>query len=179
MDHAPPPTRCWQRGLTLIELMVAIVVLAILVSVGPASFASILQTSRLKSAQNDLVTLLQLARSTAVSRNQRVTLCRSGNGANCAGQQRQGEQAWQGALAFVDLDQNRQVGANETVFYVANFTSPVFIIWNRGDSLVYQPDGSALGGSNGTFTISTAGSPYSRLVVVSLLGRIRTATVGG
>lgn len=179
MDERSPPVPLRQQGLSLAELMLTVAILAILVSIGPGTFSTLMHSTRQISAQDDLVGLLRLARSTALSRNQRVTLCRSSDGSHCAGHQRQGVQAWQGALAFVDLDQNRQVGANETVFYVANFTSPVFIIWNRGDSLVYQPDGSALGGSNGTFTISTAGSPYSRLVVVSLLGRIRTATVGG
>lgn len=167
-----------QQGLSLVELMIAVAVLAIVIGIAPGSFSSLLHTNRQSAAQDDIVQLLRLARSTALSRNQRVTLCRSQNGTQCAGTQRSGQAAWKGALAFVDLDQNRQVGMQETVFYVATFAEPVHIIWNRGDSMVYQPDGSALGGSNGTFTISTTGSSYSRLVVVSLLGRIRTASAG-
>ncbi len=164
-----------QQGLSLVELMIAVAVLAIAVGIAPGSFTSLLHTSRQSAAEDDIVQLLRLVRSSALSQNQRVTLCRTLNGTQCAGTSRSGEQSWQGALAFVDLDQNRQVGGTETVFYVATFDEPVHIIWNRGDSVVYQPDGSALGGSNGTFTISTTGSSYSRLVVVSMLGRIRTA----
>ena len=178
MNTRTPALPFRQQGLSLVELMVAVAVLAILIGIGPGTFTSLIHTSRQSSAQSDVVGLLRLVRSTALSHNQRVTLCRSRDGTRCEGTSRSGKQRWQGALAFVDLDQNRQVGGAESALYVANFESPVRIIWNRGDSLVYQPDGSALGGSNGTFTISTAGSAYSRLVVVSLLGRIRTATSG-
>ena len=177
MDDRTSSAPAFQRGLTLVECLLAIAILGILVAIGPGSFSSMLATSRLSSTQTEIRSLLASARSEALTRNQRVTVCRTLDGVQCASNSRAGQQQWQGALLFVDLDQDRIVGAGETVFYVANFHSAVNILWNRGDSLIYQPDGTALGGSNGTFALQTAGTAIEHRVVVSLLGRVRTEVI--
>ncbi len=166
-----------QRGLTLIECLLAIAILGILIAIGPGGFHSLQASSRLASTQTEIRSLLASARSEALTRNRRVTVCRTLDGAQCAGTGRAGQRQWQGALLFVDLDQDRRVGAGETVFYVANFHTAVNIIWNRGDSLIYQPDGTALGGSNGTFSLQAEGTAIEHRVVVSLLGRVRTEVI--
>ncbi|GAA0698982.1 hypothetical protein GCM10009104_29510 [Marinobacterium maritimum] len=166
-----------QQGLTLIELLLGITILGILASLGPPSFTHLLASSRLNAVESDLTSLLASTRSAALTRNRRVTLCRSENGLQCAGSSRQGTRQWTGALIFVDLDQNSVVSNGETVFYVANFHPAATILWNRGDSLVYQPDGTALGGSNGTFRIQVPNSDQEQLVVVSLIGRVRSVRV--
>jgi prepilin-type N-terminal cleavage/methylation domain-containing protein len=175
-DHCLPSLPA-QQGLTLVELLLAIAILGILAALGPPSFTQLMAGTRLNAVESDLLSLLASARSSALMRNQRVTLCRSTDGLQCAGTARQGEQRWKGALLFVDLDQNSVVGNDETVFYVANFHTAATILWNRGDSLVYQPDGTALGGSNGTFRVQVPNSDQEQHVVVSLIGRVRSARV--
>jgi prepilin-type N-terminal cleavage/methylation domain-containing protein len=177
MDDHASSAPALQRGLTLVECLLAIAILGILVAIGPGSFNAILATSRLSSTQTEIRALLASARLEALTRNQRVTVCRTIDGVQCAGTGRVGQRQWQGALLFVDLDQDRRVGADETVFYVANFHSAVNILWNRGDSLIYQPDGTAMGGSNGTFVLQSAGTAIEHRVVVSLLGRVRTEVI--
>lgn len=71
------------RGFTLIELMVAIVVLAVLLGIGVPSFRDAAVGSRVSSYANDLVASVQLARSEAIKRNAPVTLCASSDGATC------------------------------------------------------------------------------------------------
>jgi len=71
------------RGFTLIELMMAIVVLAILLGIGVPSFRDAAVGSRVSSYANDLVASVQLARSEAIKRNAPVTLCASADGVNC------------------------------------------------------------------------------------------------
>lgn len=71
------------RGFTLIELMVAIMVLAILLGVAVPSFRDAALSSRLTAYANDLVASAQLARSEAIKRNAPVTLCASKNGIAC------------------------------------------------------------------------------------------------
>ncbi|MBR9827417.1 MAG: prepilin-type N-terminal cleavage/methylation domain-containing protein [Oceanospirillales bacterium] len=171
-DHCTGPDHR-QRGLTLVELLLCITILAILTSLAPPAFTDLLARSRLGAVETDLTGLLASARSSALMRNQRVTLCHSADGQQCADTRRQGTHAWSGGLLFVDLDQNRTVSNDETVFYVANFSSAATILWNRGDSLVYQPDGTVLGGSNGTFTIQTPNSTREHRVIVSMMGRVR------
>lgn len=56
-------------GFTLIELMVAIGILAVLVSLGIPSFNSFIQKTRLEAAVSDLSDALKYARSEAIQRN--------------------------------------------------------------------------------------------------------------
>jgi type IV fimbrial biogenesis protein FimT len=71
------------RGITLIELMVAISVLAILLAIAIPSFENALLGSKLSSQANTFLASLQLARSEAIKRNGRVIVCKSANGAVC------------------------------------------------------------------------------------------------
>lgn len=71
------------RGFTLVELMVAIVVLAILLAIGVPSFRDAALSSRLTGYANDLVASSQLARSEAIKRNSAVLLCASKSGTAC------------------------------------------------------------------------------------------------
>lgn len=72
-------------GMTLIELMITIFVLAILAMIGVPSFQNASLGSRLAAAANNLLASVQLARSEAIKRNAAVTLCASSDGATCAG----------------------------------------------------------------------------------------------
>lgn len=110
----PRGIRSAQRGVTLIELMVAVTVMAILLGVGVPSFRSFIAANRLSSSSNELVGALALARSEAVRRGTRVTVCKSADGAACttAG-------GWQqGWLVFTDQTRataNATVDAGEAV----------------------------------------------------------------
>lgn len=71
-------------GFTLIEMMVAIAVLAILLAIAVPSFTEALLGSKLGAYANDLVASTTQARSEAIKRNAVITLCVSTDGANCA-----------------------------------------------------------------------------------------------
>ncbi len=70
-----------EKGFSLLELMMTLVVLAILLGIGVPSFQSLMESSRLRSVTYDLNTAVQLARSEAISRRQTAAACR----ANAAG----------------------------------------------------------------------------------------------
>jgi type IV fimbrial biogenesis protein FimT len=67
-----------QRGFSLVELGVALVVLAILVSVGVPSFMAWIQNSQLRTTSESILAGLQLARAEAVRRNTRVQFTLAG-----------------------------------------------------------------------------------------------------
>lgn len=71
-----------ERGVTLIELLVAIVVATILLTVGVSGFQSLIIRERVASATNDLVSDLSMARMEAINRHAMVVLC-SSSGAGC------------------------------------------------------------------------------------------------
>lgn len=68
-----------QRGFTLIELLVVVAVAAVVMTTSAPSFRDILRNNRLVAQSNQMVTALNLARSEAIKRNVRVTLCKTAN----------------------------------------------------------------------------------------------------
>ncbi|MGH8534264.1 MAG: GspH/FimT family pseudopilin, partial [Gammaproteobacteria bacterium] len=71
------------QGFTLVELMMTVAVLAIALSVGMPAMGDFVKNSRLVTQTNDFIASFQLARSEAIKRGARVTLCKSSDGALC------------------------------------------------------------------------------------------------
>ncbi|WP_193754292.1 GspH/FimT family pseudopilin [Microbulbifer sp. Q7] len=74
-----------QQGLTLIELMITLAVLAVVVGIAVPSFNTMIQNNRSLALGEELAGALNYARSEAVKRGVRVTLCGSTDGAACNG----------------------------------------------------------------------------------------------
>jgi type IV fimbrial biogenesis protein FimT len=70
--------------MTMIELLITVVVMAILMAIAVPSFRNASLGSQLSAAANNLLASVQLARSEAIKRNTAVTLCASADGATCA-----------------------------------------------------------------------------------------------
>lgn len=68
-----------QRGTTLIELMFAITILAIVLGVGVPSFIGIVQANRMAALNNDVMTAIHRARSEAVKMRTNTVLCPTAN----------------------------------------------------------------------------------------------------
>ncbi|WP_198411398.1 GspH/FimT family pseudopilin [Marinimicrobium alkaliphilum] len=74
-----------ERGFTLIELIVTLAVLAIVAGFAIPGFNSLIQSNRSVALAEDLLSAVNYARSEAVRRGQRVSLCASDNGTSCTG----------------------------------------------------------------------------------------------
>lgn len=68
-----------QRGFTLIEVLVIIIILGILATAAFPSFRTLLQSQRIRSASFDIMATLTLARSEAIKRNAQVVIVPAGN----------------------------------------------------------------------------------------------------
>ena len=71
-------------GLTLIELMTTLMVLAVVLVVGVPAFTNIMDTNRMAATVNEFVAAIHSARTEAVKRRANVTLCASTDGATCS-----------------------------------------------------------------------------------------------
>lgn len=72
------------RGFTVVELMVVVAVMAILAAIAAPSMTALINANRLSGQAGELTTTMQLARSEAIRRNARVTVCPSSDGTSCA-----------------------------------------------------------------------------------------------
>lgn len=81
----PHAGRLDYRGFTLLELMTALTVIGILLTVGVPTFFDVVRDNRATANANELVSALSIARSEAIRRGVRVSVCRSSDGATCIG----------------------------------------------------------------------------------------------
>ncbi len=119
-----------QAGFTLVELLVALAVAAILLAVGVPSFRSTIASNRLTSTTNDLVGTLAQARSEAIKRGTRVTVCMSADGEKCA---QTGTWA-QGWISFVDVTRSSGAAASVDNPDPSNPVEPVLTVTQRAPS---------------------------------------------
>lgn len=158
------PTLSMRRGFTLIELMVAIAVMAVLLATAAPSFNNALLGSRLNAYANNLVSSAIVARSEAIKRNSAVTLCASSDGTSCA-VSGGWEQGWV-VMAGTTLIQREL--AVPSGFKITGLNSASTEI----RSLTFQPTG--VGATQATLTVCratpTEGS-QERVVSISATGR--------
>lgn len=67
------------NGFTLIELMITLIVVGVLLSVGMPAMRDFIQSGRITSVTNELVSALMLARSEAIRQNTQACVCPSAN----------------------------------------------------------------------------------------------------
>lgn len=98
-------------GFTLVEMMVTVGVAAILLAVAVPSFTTFTQNNRLVAQRNEFIATLHLARSEAVKRGIRMTICKSADATACTG-----SGGWeQGWIVFADADNDAAVDTGEGV----------------------------------------------------------------
>ncbi len=97
-------------GFTLIELMITLIIVGILLVVGIPSFRTFIKDSQLITGTNELVAAMNLARSEAVKRGIRVTVCKSTNQTGCA-TTKGWEQGW---IIFTDENNDATYNATAT-----------------------------------------------------------------
>jgi type IV fimbrial biogenesis protein FimT len=161
------------RGFTLIELLVTLSIAAILLGVAVPNFVTFIQNNRLATQANDLVTMLNYARSEAVKRNQTISVCSSTTGTSCAG-----SITWDGGLiVFVDSDGDGVVDGGEAVLQVRQAMEGANTLRSGAQTrFTYQANGF-LASNNDVFRLcDTRGTAMARAITISLQGRVSTST---
>lgn len=146
------------------------------------SFQYVTTSNRMSGEVNDLLGVMQYARSEAVKEGNDVVVCSSSNGTSCSG-----ATTWQnGWIVFSDPDNNGTLEAGETVlrYHGAFGGSDTFVPHDGTTTEVqFSRDGFALGlASAGVYLQlhnSTATSTYTRCLQVSIVGALSTVPYGG
>lgn len=162
------------NGFTLIELLVTVAIVAILASLAAPSFRTLLVKRSVLSATDALVSDMRLARSEALKRSRRTVVCRSTDGANCAG-----VGSWSdGWIIFVDMDASSTVTAGDDLVKVQQSLPNLAsiqgtVLANTRQIFKYEPTGFAKSADQ-TFIFTPSGSVPAgsiRIVCVSSQGR--------
>ena len=161
------------RGVTLIELMVTLVVLAILLGIAAPSVTQFIVNNRMTSQANGLLADLSRARSEAGARHSPVTVCAAQNSTACAGATTANwESGW---LVFVDADANGAIAnAADIIRYVAPLEGDTTVVsesFTNVGYLTFRPFGGFSPQTSGAFKFCVSGYANGREVSVSAIGR--------
>lgn len=148
-------------GFTLIELMVAVALLAVVMSLAAPSFRSLLEAQRMRAAAFDLMADLTLARSEALKRGELaspVTLSRSAS--NASGRWDAG---WSIKVGSESVSSRGPAGSGVTI------TGP--------DSVVFDRNGRVAGASSvARFALASSTASQSRCISLDPSGRPKSST---
>lgn len=176
MDRMLP--RAPESGLTLIEMMIVLVVLATTLSMGAPLFQSLLHNHRLHAEASRFLGAINLARSEAVMRNLPVSICPSAMAttgkAQCSGTYAGG---W---IVFSNMDKDKVVDAGtDEVLQVFESLPPGYRLTNRSSSkaafelINYLPDGSSHSNRTLLFCPPLRTSGQSQSIIINIVGRAR------
>ena len=157
-----------KRGFTLIEMMITIAISAILLSLAVPGLQSLIIKNRFRTQASDLVVDLGLARSEALKRGTKVSVCTSTNGTSCTAS------SWTaGRLVFTDTGTAGALDGTDSVLRVGAAlgegmslaSSPAAI----ANYIQYLPTGEVA--SNGSLTLCKTGYT-GRVISIGKTGRV-------
>ena len=162
-------------GFTLIDLLVTVAIASIVLTLGVPAFQTIIHNNRMVTETNGLVSALNLARSEAIKRGVRVTVCkvRNQNLNNCT---RNASINWEnGWLVFADLNSNGRYNGGEPIIqgYEALTGGNTLRTGNSYKNFVsYLPSGRV--NNSDTFRLcDDRGTSKGRSIVINAVGRVR------
>lgn len=140
-----------ELGVTLVEMLIVIAILAILSAAAVPSFNDFVKTQRMRAMATDLQLSLVRARSEAIKRNTNVTLAPVTAG------------SWQSGWTIADPNNPGTNLEEHSGFNLLTVTGPA--------NIVYQSSGRLSGMASPSFDIGAAGSTSHKCVTVDLSGR--------
>lgn|SRR5690625_1525756 len=172
------------RGVTLVELVATLAVLAIITALAAPNMGRWLETQQATTAHNALLGSLHLARAHAVTSGQRTVVCKSADGRTCAS-----EGSWnQGWMVFEDFGDEACTDTSGTgvcdeggriLGTHRGFTTRWIRIshnQNIARRVVYPPHGTQRVHTNGTFSYcSVRDGRVLGGTVIAPSGRVRRA----
>lgn len=173
-----------QRGVTLVELMITLAVLAIALSLAAPAMGRFLEQQATQGIIERFTSDLRFARSEALKRGQAVSLCVVGtpgaNGPTCAANA--GTRGFAaGWLVFADFNANGARDTGETVLREQEASSSqITSLLDSGNQrfVTFQSTGVVHGGQGRINLTPGSGSAHQRILCMNLIGRVSIQPAG-
>jgi len=160
------------RGFTIIELMIAIAILAVLITVVAPSFIEVIENNRIQTQTENMFRSLSLARSEAIKRNQSAVICKSSSGTSCT-TSGNWEQGW---LIYADEDGDGTLDTGEDVLHTFGALPSGYTLRTNAydNKATYRSDGTI--SQQGSFFVCDPDgeTDKGRKITISSTGRPRT-----
>ena len=164
-----PKTFINQKGLTLLEMLVDVAVLAIILTTVAPSIQSVLIKNRITSDINNLSAVVQRARFTAVDEQASVVLCPTENYKACTS-------SWKKAkMVFVDTNGNGSRDDSEALIIASDPLNSANAIYGVTGSLTFDDQGAISTAATITLCPKDNDADYASALLLSLYGRISVA----
>jgi len=161
------------KGYTLLEIMITMVIAAILLSVAIPGMTAFIKNNKVLAETNGLMTALKTARSEAMTQRVNVIVCNTSDFINCG--------SGDNYMAFTDTDSSGAVNGNDIIVYRGSLESNNHSIdYDKcsgcDDGIMFSSRGTAVN-NNGTLTVcDDRGADYARAIIIESIGRSSPAT---
>jgi len=184
MSPSPVPTVASARGVTLVELMVALTVLAVLAMVALPNFSDFFERNKVRGAAAEVVALIDNARAEAVKNDLDVNIAMAGSaaawcvGANAATPPSGGVEA--GAPAACDCTDAAQCLVSGNRFAVETGEFPEVRVGALPAAMVFDSTlGTIVPLGTRTVTLTSPNGKYDLDIQINGLGQARMCTQPG
>lgn len=165
-------------GITLIELLTVITIVAILFAIGIPSFQYVTNKNRISGEVNGLLGDMQFARSEAIKQGLTVTVCSSTNSTTCSN-----NTSWRtGWIVFSDLNGDGAVQNGEPILRVQRALAPgdSFDADQGAKFISFNREGFAMQNSTVTVTLhaQVPNASSTRCVQINMVGQLTTEPAG-
>jgi type IV fimbrial biogenesis protein FimT len=159
-----------QKGVTLIELMITVSIVAIILAfVGP-SIQSILIKNRIVAEINETSSLIQYARHHAIDEQAQVIVCPSKDYSVCSTD-------WNDSkIVFIDNDNNAIRGTTEELLVTIGATSKTSLMTNSTNIIKFAETGEANLATEILLCHKNGKAEYARSLSLTLQGRVKMST---
>lgn len=156
-----------QNGLTLLEMLITVAIVAIvLTSVAPAMQSMLIQ-NRIIAETNELSGIIQYARHHSIDQQIDTIVCPSQNFTACTTD-------WNDVkMVFADIDGNGVRGANEDILVATSAASPNNELTGPGVALRFVASGAVNAPAVILLCHKDKVDKYARALLVSLQGRVK------
>lgn len=165
-----------ERGLSLLELLITVVIALILMALAVPNFQQLIRQNRLSAQTNEFVSALHLTQSEAVKSGRRVAICASID-ADSSDTPSCGATNWdQGWVIFVDTDADATVDVGETIIQRGgSLRLGTTLRGSGGITNAISYSATAETANAGTLVLCDQSINYARAVLLGVNGRIRQA----